>query len=63
MGWRLFLALAPVVWLWRVISWRVALAGWWALRRERAVTLLLLAGSAAAGIVFAAGALTIALRT
>jgi hypothetical protein len=36
--------------------------GWWAQRRERAATLFLLAGAAAAQVVFAAGVLTIVLR-
>lgn len=39
-----------------------AVAAWLALRRERAVTLFLLAGSAAAQLVFLAGAASIALR-
>jgi hypothetical protein len=36
--------------------------GWWAQRLERAATLFLLAGAAAAQVVFAAGVLTIVLR-
>ena len=36
--------------------------GWWAQRHERATTRLLLAGAAAAQVVFAAGVLTIVMR-
>jgi hypothetical protein len=39
-----------------------AVIAWWALRRERAVTLFLLAGALAAQVVFWAGALSIVLR-
>jgi hypothetical protein len=40
-----------------------AIAGWWALPRERAATLFLLAGGVAAQIVFTAAVLSIVLRT
>lgn len=43
-----------------LLVWLVnTLAGWWALPRERAATLFLLAGAVATQIVFAAGALSI----
>jgi hypothetical protein len=41
------------------VWWINVVAGWLALRRERAATLFLLAGAVAAQIVFAAGALSI----
>lgn len=40
-----------------------SLAGWWALPRERMATLFLLAGAVASQVVFAAGVLSIVLRT
>jgi hypothetical protein len=40
-----------------------AVAAWWALPRERAMTLFLLAGAVAAQVVFWAGALSIVLRS
>jgi uncharacterized membrane protein len=46
-----------------LVVWATNLViGLWALPRERAVTLFLLAGAVAAQIVFAAGALSIVLR-
>ncbi len=47
-----------------LLVWLVnAIIGWWALPRERAVTLFLLAGAVAAQVAFAAGAVSIVLRT
>ena len=40
-----------------------AVAAWWALPRERALTLFLLVGALAAQVVFWAGALSIVLRS
>jgi len=46
-----------------LIVWAVnVIIGLWALRRERAATIFLLAGAIAAQVVFAAGALSIVLR-
>jgi len=49
--------------LFGLIVWAANLVfGLWALRRERAATIFLLAGAIAAQVVFAAGAISIVLR-